>query len=464
MSRPSRKLSGLIPFAVCLALFAGRSAAQDESGAPPPPAALPLSTAPGEALRLSLEETIQRALAASARLGQLRSYRDGAEAELSGARAERLPQVNLTALYTRYSNVPELSLQLPPPVGTITIFPDIPDNYSSRLAVSVPVFTGGRLSSLVAAAGQDREAAARDVDSGSQDLVLETSGSYWSLVTALENEKVLQEALSAYDAHLKDARNRENRGLAAKNEVLAVQVERDHADLALVRAGNDADVLRADLGRLLDLPYGTRVEPTAGLDRLELPREQTPALVQEALTSRPERAALKARIEAADARAHASKADRYPQARFSAGYDYANPNRRIFPYLARWQDTWDASVVLSFRVFDSGRTAASIARSTAEADAARHQLEDLDRKIEFEVTRRLLELSSATAAVDVAEKSLESARENKRVAADRYRAGVIPSSELLDSEVALLRAGLERTEALAGQHLALAALQRALGR
>jgi hypothetical protein len=41
---------------------------------------------------------------------------------------------------------------------------------------------------------------------------------------------------------------------------------------------------------------------------------------------------------------------------------------------------------------------------------------------------------------------------------------VILSSELLDAEVALLRAGLDRTEALASTRLSAAALDRAVGR
>ena len=59
---------------------------------------------------------------------------------------------------------------------------------------------------------------------------------------------------------------------------------------------------------------------------------------------------------------------------------------------------------------------------------------------------------------------LESATESRSVAADRYREGVIPSSELLDAETALERAELARTEALASVRLTAAALDRAVGR
>ena len=417
-----------------------------------------------EILPLSLEEAILRARAFSPRLGQLRFLEEGAEAGLKGARAERLPQVDLSASYTRLSDITVLSMPLPPPEGSQTINPNIPDNYAARLGVTLPLYTGGRVPSLITAADREREAAEKDLDTGSQDLVLETSADYWNLVTTLENGRVLREALAAYDSHLRDATRREEFGMAAKNEVLAVQVERDRAELALLRASNATEVIRSDLVRILGLPQGTRVEPTTLLDHREPPAGELLPLLQEALSSRPERAALKARTEAADARIRAARSDRLPQARLSAGYDYQNPNRRILPYSAEWEETWDASVTLAFRVFDGGRTAASVAQRTAQAEALRKQLEEIDRRIEFEVTRRFLDLQSASAAVDVAERSLESARENRRVASDRYRAGLIPSSELLDAEVALLRTALERTEALASHRLALTALHRAIGR
>ena len=57
-----------------------------------------------------------------------------------------------------------------------------------------------------------------------------------------------------------------------------------------------------------------------------------------------------------------------------------------------------------------------------------------------------------------------SAAENRRVATDRYHAGVIPSSERLDAEVAHERAALARTEALTALRLAAAGLERAVGR
>jgi outer membrane protein TolC len=223
-------------------------------------------------------------------------------------------------------------------------------------------------------------------------------------------------------------------------------------------------VAEANLQRLLALPPATRVEPAEPLQAEPAPRSELEVLVASAQAQRPERRALAARVAAADATAGAERGARLPQLAVSGGYSYANPNRDIVPPTADWKDTWDIGVGLSWSVFDGGKRAAGEARARAQADAVREQLRELDRAIRLEITERTLELRTAEARLTVAERSVLSAAESRRVAADRYREGVIPSSELLDAELAHERAALTRTQALATLRLAAAGLDRAVGR
>jgi outer membrane protein TolC len=408
--------------------------------------------------RLTLAEAIDRAVAVSPTLGRLRAEERGAEADVRAARGARLPELQFRGGYIRQSDVPEVS------VGGVTVFPNFHDNYRTRVGASVPLFTGGRLKRAVESAELERQASAKDVEAGRGDLVYEVATAYWSLATLRRTEEVLNEGLGSYDAHLEDARNRESVGMAARNEVLAVQVERDRAELDLLDARRNVNVAEADLRRLLDLPDGVRIETAEPLASGAPQAAEASALSVAALEARPERAALAARVAGADARVRGEKGTRLPEVSATGGLDYANPNRLILPPTADWKHTWDAGVFVNWTLFNGGRRSAAIARAQADADAAREQLRDLERRIRLEVTQRVEEQRTAGARVSLSERALESARENVRVAGDRYRAGVIPSSELLDAEVALLRSGLERTSAQAALRLADAALQRAVGR
>ena len=416
-----------------------------------------------ETVRLSLAETVERARASSPRLAQLAALQTAADAGLLGARAGRLPVLDLAASYTRNSNVPELTIALP---GTEprTIFPNIPDNYRTRAGLTLPVYTGGRVQGEIRAADHNRDAAGRDLEAGVKDLVLEASSAYWQLVTARESARVLAEAVAAFEAHLKQTKDRQQLGMAARNEVLLVQVERDRAELSRLAADGAAQVANANLVRLVDLPPGSEVEPIEPLASPARPRPDLEALVKEALDGRPEAAALRSRAAAAQAAVKVARSAALPQASLSAGYDYARPNGRILPPVEQWKGSWSVGVSLSITAFDGGRTSAAAAQARAQAAAVRHQLEDLERRIRLEVTSRVLDLGTSRATVEVAERNLEAAGESLRVSRDRYHEGLIASFELLDAETALLRAGLDRTTAATQLRLAQASLERAVGR
>lgn len=416
-----------------------------------------------EHLRLSLAEAVERARLNSPRLDELRSLQQAADAALRGAKAGRLPQVEVLASYTRNSNVPELTLALPgaPPQ---TVFPNIPNDYRARAGLAVPLYTSGRVSGQIAAAGHDRDAAAKEVDAGMGDVVLETVTAYWNLVNARETERVLAESIVSFEADLKQVRDRFDVGMAARNDILNVQVERDRAELSRLEAGTSAAVANLNLIRLLGLAPGAAIEPSEPVTSPVPPSEDVEELVARATLGRPELAALRSRAAAAEASIRIARSANRPQANVVAGYDYARPNTRILPLTDTWNDTWSVGVSLSLLAFDGGRTSAATAEARARADAARHELELRERIIRLEVAARSFDLSNRRAGLAVAERNLEAARENVRVSQDRYREGLIPSSELLDAETRLLQSGLDRTTSATELQQARADLDRAVGR
>lgn len=414
-------------------------------------------------VRLTLEEAIDRAVTYSPLLHQLGAQEDVALRALSEAQSGEKPVVVLSAGYTRYSNVPEFVVQNIEGEPE-TLFPNIPDNARARIEASYPLYTGGRTDGQVEAARSERQAAEDRLEAARRDLILETREAYWNLVTSEQRVAVLSENLAAFEAHLVDARNRERFGLAARNEVLAVEVERDRAELERLRAETSSRLARANLARLLGLGPEETIEPTETLAPRDFPSEESEALVSLALQNRPELAALRAQVASAEARARVEKSTILPQVNVGAGYLYAHPNSRYLPPVAEWNDNWELGVNVAVNVFDGGRASAGEARAQAEAEATRAGLADLEDRVRLEVLHALLEVENARASVEVSGRALEAATESRRVAADRYREGVLLSSELLDAEVALLRAGLDRAQALAAQHLAAAALDRAVAR
>ena len=434
----------------------------------------PETAAPAEVseVRVTLAEALERARASSAKLAQLRALEAASGASLRGAQADRWPSLGLQGQYSRNSEVPEFVV--PQPDGsTLVVFPNLPNQGYLRATLGQPLYTGGRVKGAMESAEAQVNAAAQETSAAGADLRLEVTASFWNLQSRRESERVLREAIASYESHLKDATNLLAVGMAARNDVLAVQVERDRAELGRLQAQSAAEVENANLARLLDLPPGTRVWPAEEAADAGSPDEAAAlgteatdleALVTEALQQRPDILALQSRVVAAEAQIKVAGAAARPQAAIQGAYDYANPSQRIFPLEGTWRDTWFVAVGMSITAFDGGRNSAAAARARAQAESVGHLLRDSQQRVRQDVTARWLELRTARASLEVATRSVLAAQENVRVSQDRYQTGVSPSSDLLDAETRLLRAGLDRTLAAAELRVARARLDRARGR
>ena len=426
-----------------------------------PASAQTTPAAPGPPLTVA--DAIARADATSHRLAEARARGEAAEAVVSQRKAAHLPVVSAELGYSRTNHVDEFGL--PDPRGRLQIFyPDVPDNYRARLDLQWPIYTGGRLQALERAARAEAGAAGEELDAARADLRLEVTRAFWAVVTARESVRVLEEALVRVDAQLSDVRSRFDAGFLPPNDVSSVEAQRARQQMLLIEARNQAAGAEADLARLIGSPADTPLELGG---QLESPPETAPpveSLVAEARQARAERTALELRVQAALDRVEAARAGRRPSVSVVSGYDYARPNARIFPRRDEWQDSWDVGVNMRWSLWDGGRTAADAAEASAAATAARERLADFDEKLALEVRQRRLDLSSAHAQIAAAAEGVRSAAEGRRVVQERFAAGVATSTELLDAQVALLQAELDRTRALAGARLSLARLERALGR
>jgi outer membrane protein len=421
-----------------------------------------------ERIRLTLDEAVARGLANSQRLAELQARTEGAEAAEAGRAAASKPSVALLGGYTRTSHVEEFSI-VQPGLPPRTIYPDIPDNFRARIDLQWAIYTGGRMDALERAARAEREAAGEELTAARADLRLEIARAFWALVTAREAEAVLARSLESLDAHVRDLRSRLDQGLIPPNEVLSVEAQHSRQRVLAIEARNTQAIAEADLSRLLGTESEAAIEPAVSL---ELPPALTPqpaaapaaALIVDARARRPERRALERRLDASRARGDAAASAGLPQVSFASGFDYARPNPRIFPRSGEWRDSWDVSVNVSWLLWDGGRRRADLAEVAAGTRAAQARLSEFDRQTAFEVRQRTLEIDSSRAAIAAASDGVRSATEARRVLNERFRVGVATSTEMLDAEIAVLQAELDRTRALANARLAEARLERAVGR
>jgi outer membrane protein TolC len=443
-------MTRVIAAAVLVVLASGGASAQ----APDPQAA---------AIQLTLQDAVDRGIATSHRLAEAAARGEMAEAVVAQRHAAALPQVAAQAGYTRTNHVDEFGVLLPNNQLRI-IYPDVPDNYRTRLDLQWPIYTGGRTDALERAARGEAAAAAHDLEAARADLRLEITRAYWALVTSTESLRVVDQSVARIGAHLADVKNQFAVGLIPPNDVSSVDAQASRQRMLSVQARSIREVAQAQLAYLIGAAPGTPIVAVAALDRPStLPADGAEGLLASARRQRPERAALDTRLGAAGDRISAARAGTKPTVAIGGGVDYARPNARIFPRVGAWRDSWDASINVNWPLFDGGRARADVAEATAATRAVRERLAEFDATLDLELRQRTSELVSSRAAIAAAEDGVRAATDARRVVGDRFAAGVATSTDVLDAQVALLQAELDRTQSVAAARLAEARLARALG-
>ena len=269
-----------------------------------------------------------------------------ADHALAAAGAERFPTLNLGANYLALSDQLAIKANVPPLPPTQLPFISR-DSLGFNAVISQPIYTFGRISSGIDAAGAEVDANQADAQRTRLDIKMSVAEVYIAVLRAIRVVEVDGSRVASLAAHARDVDNRFRKGVASRNELLAVQVALADAQQQAVQARNALEMLSAAYNR------GLRRRLTDPVHLVDVPGDGGPGNVDEltnqACACRPELAELSAQARALRCQADAERAKRAPQISVSGGYlyqqdQYVDPNGV-------------AGVALSaqWNAFDSGR-------------------------------------------------------------------------------------------------------------
>jgi outer membrane protein TolC len=227
---------------------------------------------------------------------------------------------------------------------------------------------------------------------------------------------------------------------------LANQVESTRAETALVRAQQDlteAENTRASAYRALATLIGSK-EPITVKAADGLPDEPGAfdALVGEARARRPELAAERATIAAAEASARASLWRWSPS--LSA---FANLRGQNYAGFSGDKYAWAVGVQLDWVLFDGGTRDAQRHISEAQRREAEARLELLGDTVSDEVANARGSVETKRKGVSAAQRAVELARETLRLVRAQYEAGTSKQLDVLQAQDVLVGAEVALAQA-----------------
>jgi outer membrane protein TolC len=386
------------------------------------------------------------------------------EARVKETEANRLPSLKLFASYTRLSDIGQTIISVPfpgvPPIAFVTYFPN---NYSLKLSLFEPIFTGFRLENLQHAAEHTSAAALADVSANQRSVIFTIKQQYWSLYKLQKTLDAVNKNLEEANAHLTDVRNKLAKGLVLPNDTLKTQVQVSNSELRKIQTQKDIRIAMAALMNMLGLSLDEQVTISTMPAENQIPPVALSTLIEKAKSHRSELTALNERLEASIANVKVARAAYYPQLSVGGNFYYQDPNQRYFPAQNVFKSTWDASLNLTWDLWAwnvAGLQAEQVQYTVEQLQETKKQLEDA---ISLEVTQNYLTLQTSFDQIRVAKLSASQASENLRVIKIQYEKGVENTTDVIDAETLVMQADVNVASAIADANIAAAQLEKSIG-
>ena len=349
---------------------------------------------------------------------------------MSKARAAFLPSLNMTAGETYH----------PQQAETKTVNNNAA---SAALTLSQPLFNATAFP-LYAGAKHSYDSARYNQTDLRRQLAFDAARAFFAVVAQQRVLKAAESRLDLANATLDDTQVRASAGLTSSNDVTRSQIEQASADQSSINANNSLEAARLNLEYLIAEPTQIQTDLAAPTQSLAPSNQSLAGLVNIAIATRPDLAALRASAASAS-----SLAD--------------EPGLRFVPALngtasARTQDTpfsgsryIDTTLAINFNwaIWDGGVRSADADSRNAARISAELQLRALARRVEIDVRVAIAELTAARNSWVAAEQGQDAARRSEEETSVLYKQGLAKAIELVngnstkfDAEVAVAAAEL----------------------
>src|SRR5437773_2648204 len=419
--------------------------------AAPPPAT---ERAPIAGRTLTLDECIAIALEAQPRIQATLSDYAAARYRVNQALSPLLPQLSGLVSATRSQSNLTVTSQTTGQTLQIPSSRQLSDTFLAQVLLSQLLFDFGKNLAATEAARKLAEVAVEDVELQRQLISLAVKEAYTNILFAGRLIRVQDQAVQRAELNLRSAKGFFEVGTRPKSDVARAEGDVANARVDLIRARNALRTARVALNTAMaiDVDTPTEIQDNLVFEAANLDRAQ---LRGEALRSRPEYRQSKLRVSAAEATERQTFRDFFPDISGNGSYGGTQP---------QLNENWTLGLSLSWTLFDGGNRVARYHEAKANLEGARQRVKSTELDIIQNVEQAEIAVEEAQERIQAAQALVASAQENFRLAQGRFDAGVGTILELTDAQLALTQAQNTEAQALADYRIALARLDRAVGR
>lgn len=335
--------------------------------------------------------------------------------------------------------------------------------FAGALMLTQPIYMGGKIRAYDQITGYACELAEQKHRAGEQEVILNTDEAYWQIVSLASKKRLAESYVQLLQRMDSDVTKMIKTGVATRANALTVSVKLNEAEMALTKVDNGLSLARMLLCQLCGLPLDTQFTLEDENKELSSTAGGNSAFdMSTALSRRPDLRSLELAADIYDKKIKLARSENLPQLALVGNYLLTNPS--VFNgFEKKFKGMFNIGVTLSAPLFRWGEGRNKVRAAKAQAAAARYQLDEAREKVELQVNQASFRVTEANKAFARAVKNCERAEENLRTASVGFKAGVIPTSDMLEAQTAWVSAQSEMVDAAIDVRLTQVYLQKSLG-
>lgn len=313
------------------------------------------------------------------------------------------------------------------------------------------LFDFGKRGATVDSARAQRLAAGADFIQTNQALAFRVASTYYLLLTAQERLQATRETLRTAQTTQDAAESRLSNGLATLPDVLNARAETSQAVFDMESADGDEKIARVKLTETVGAEPSPKItidgEKSASLpDALTMSIE---ALIDRAMTDRPDLMAQTLRIRAAGGGVRAARAEYNPQILLSGSIAQTSvwPTADFGQFGPASLPTWTVTLGIQWRIFDGGTRKNELLIAQSKQREAEDQFTAQEDQVTREVWTAYIAFRTALRKHEAAVALLKSANESYSASLDAYKYGVKNLIDVVTAEKQLALARLSSVSA-----------------
>ena len=378
---------------------------------------------------------------ADAQSKSIQTYRTGTEAAgeaLKAAKAQRLPDVNvsLSASYLGNGKIWDRDFG-----NAMTV--DMP-HFGNNFAIEAQqvIYAGGAISSGIRQAELGKQLAELDLQKDIQKVRFLLLGHYLNLYKLDNHIKVLQDNIRLTDEVIANMKAKREQGTVLKNDITRYELQKEQLNLQLTRARDARTTANFQLVTTLHLPEGTEIKPdTAMLEQkiqtLTENEWQDMARANNILLKQTQTA-----IRLNEQKVKQERAERLPHISIVAADHLDGPVTIGVPALDNNFNYWYIGVGIKYNLSSLFKNNNRLRQARLNVRQAQENHQLAQEKIKNDVQEGYVNFMTSFTDLRTQEKSVKLADENYSVTDNRYKNDMALLTDMIDASNMKLSADL----------------------